>query len=99
MAEPSGVIPTLTTGPSFSITARHLPVTPSQIRTVLSDDPETTVSPPEEIATENTKPECPSRVRRHCPERESQILTVWSLDPDTTIPPSDDNATPSATSV
>ena len=65
-----------------SRTRRHVPDSTSQIRTVLSDEPERASRPSALQATLQTEPECPSRTRRHFPDSTSQIRTVLSYEPE-----------------
>ena len=60
----------------------------SQMRTVLSHEPEATNLPSGEIETEYTQSECPSSVAVQAPEVRSQMRTVLSNEPEATNLPS-----------
>ena len=75
----------------FSV-AMQVPSTASQIRRVLSPDPETIRAPSGENAQHLTQSVCPFSVLVQAPVAMLQILRVLSSDPETRLAPSGENA-------
>ncbi|KAJ7197983.1 hypothetical protein GGX14DRAFT_667304 [Mycena pura] len=82
-----------TGSPCPSSFCSSVPVAASQIRTVLSDEPDTMRVPSGENATDQTASPWPSSFCSSVPVAVSQIRTVLSDEPDTMREPSGENAT------